>query len=158
MITKHHIIQAALFLALLVLAITSDKVRAPSVARADTPGNSAELLTDPNALLSDRPTSELTLDKRRLGDPAEAPAKPFGELQSFPYRYGVTNGKITSMICPADLLKALDAEPTPAGLQMRLGKADQIEVERGEISLYWFAKKRAAAVSEDGIKWFAVYR
>jgi hypothetical protein len=70
----------------------------------------------------------------------------------------VTNGKITSMICPADVLKALDAEPTPAGLQMRLGKADQIEIERGEVSLYWYAKKRAAAVSEDGIKWFAIYK
>ena len=118
----------------------------------------AEILTDPNVLLSDRPTTELTLDKRRLGDAAESPAQPFGEFQNFPYRYGVTNGRITSLICPGEKLRALDAEPTPAGLQMRLGKADQIEVERGEVNLYWFAKKRAAGVTEEGIKWFAVYK
>jgi hypothetical protein len=159
MITKHRTLQAALVFALLIpLALCGDKVSAPSVAHADPPGASAEILADPNVLLSDRPTSDFTLDKRRLGDAAEATAKPFGELQSFPNRYGVTNGKITSMICPADVLKALDAEPTPAGLQMRLGKADQIEIERGEVSLYWYAKKRAAAVSEDGIKWFAIYK
>src|SRR5260221_514677 len=113
MITKHRIIYAALVFALLIsFALSGDKGSTSSVARADSPGlaSAAKIVPDPTVLLSDRPTTDLTPDNRRLGDPAESPTKPFGELQSFPYRYGVPNGKTPPMFCPADLLKNLDAE------------------------------------------------
>jgi hypothetical protein len=117
-----------------------------------------EILQDPNVLLSDAPTADLSLQKRRLGDPSQSSAQPFGEFVDFPYRYGVTNGKITSMVCIGDALKSLDVEPTAIGLQMRLGKADLVEEGHDELTLFWFTRKRAAAVSGEQIKWFAVYK
>ena len=127
-------------------------------ARAAGDGGVTEILTDPNVLLNDGPTTQLMLNKRRFGDASESSRHPFGEFEAFPFRYGVTNGRITSMICPGEKLKAMDVEPTAIGLQMRLGKADWIEEEREEVVLYWFARKRAAAVGGGEIKWLAVYK
>ena len=122
-------------------------------------GDVVEVTRDPNVLLTDRPTSSLSLANRRLGDPSEATGHPFGQFVLPPHRYGVTNGRITSLVCGGDVLAGMDVEPTVAGLQMRLGKADWVDEERnGEVVLYWFARKRSAAVTDGGVRWFAVYK
>ena len=116
------------------------------------------MTADPNMLLSDLPSTDFVLEKRRLGDAADSGNKTFNEMHDFPFRYGVTNGKITSMLCPGERLKGIDVEPSAAGLQMRLGKADEIVEGDEETILYWFAKKRAASVADGELQWFAVYK
>lgn len=125
---------------------------------ATSPGEPTEIIDNPNVLLTDTPSTDLSLQKRRLGDACQSSNQPFGEYVSFPYRYGVTNGKITSMVFAGDVVKSMDVEPTGIGLQMKLGKADLFEEEHDSITLYWFTKKRAAMVSDGQIKWIAVYK
>lgn len=141
-----------------LVAVLCGRLATSASAQARPPGTLVDMTVDPNTLLTDLPTSDFALDKRRLGDPADSGNKPFSEFRSFPFRYGVTNGKITSMLCPGDRMKTIDVEPTPAGLQMKLGKADDVVAGDDETILYWYAKKRAAAVGDGEIKWFAVYK
>jgi len=155
----HPHLSGALLLSACLLALSLSGCDKPSSAAPPRAG-AGEIIEDPNLLLSDTPPDQLALQTRRLGDTSQSNAQPFGEFVSFPYHYGVTNGRITSMVCVGDVLKSLDVEPTVTGLQMRLGKADYIEDDHdhGETTLFWYGRKRAAIVSGNEIKWFAVYK
>jgi hypothetical protein len=153
----------ATFAALAGLFLASDACDRSAQAQAagGANGQYVEILDNPDALLENMPSSQLTLNGVKLGDDISAiPAtiikfKRDDHLDCVNASYTIVNNHVWSMslIDRAKIGQLNVPQIDPELIQMRLGKADEIDQRESDNRRvwkgYWFTSKRSATFSAD---------
>jgi hypothetical protein len=152
-------IKAAMLLLITLIPAGCERA-ARAQAKPDGDGV-VEILDNPDVLLTTKAAAELTLNGVKLGDPVSAipvsliKFKRDNHLDCANASYTIINDHVWSMTLTdrQKLAELQTPQDDPEMIQMRLGKADEIDVPEGEVKNswkgLWFSINRAASFTAD---------